>query len=160
MAFQNKVNQSQTLGFAGHIARASDSYKRVQGYVAETDITIGQFVQFGTKNGEVKQAQGVAVTGKIAGVAIFDKFSDGANDSAVVTKGNNVNVISAGSVYIETSLQATQGQAVLLKTADGTLAFDNDKAKTGYTFTGFIVAKGNDSASAGVIEITTAGAQI
>lgn len=158
MALQKKVNQSQALGFNGKIAQGTHSFFNTIGEVAGDDITIGSFVQ--TKDGKVTQATGKAITGKILGVAVFENFQDGASDGVVVTKGNNVTILNAGSVYLETSVQATQGQAVLLKTADGSLVFGDSKSKTDHTFTGFIVAKGNSSAESGVIEITTAGAQI
>lgn len=158
MALQKSVNQSQALGFNGKIAQGTHSYFNTIGVVAGDDITIGSFVQ--TSGDKVTQATGKQITGKILGVAVFGNFQDGASDSAVVAKGNNVTICNAGSVYLQTDKQATQGQAVLLKTADGTLVFDNDKAKTEHTFTGFVVAQGNSNAEAGVIVITTAGAQI
>lgn len=158
MALQKVVNSSQALGFNGKIAQGTHSYFNTIGAVAGDDIAIGSFVQ--TKDGAVTQATGKAIAGKILGVAVFENFQDGASDSAVVAKGNNVTICNAGSVYLETSLKATQGQAVLLKTTDGTLAFDDSKAKADHTFTGFVVAQGNSEAKAGVIVITTAGAQI
>ena len=158
MALQKSVNQSQALGFNGKIAQGTHSYFNTIGAVAGSDIEIGSFVQ--TKDGAVTQATGKAITGKILGVAVFENFQDGASDSAVVAKGNNVTICNAGSVYLTTSEKATQGQAVLLKTDDGTLTFDNDKAKADHTFTGFVVAQGNSEAKAGVIVITTAGATL
>ena len=158
MALQKSVNQSQALGFNGKIAQGTHSYFNTIGAVAGSDIEIGSFVQ--TSGDKVTQATGKAITGKILGVAVFENFQDGASDSAVVAKGNNVTICNAGSVYLTTSAKATQGQAVLLKTADGSLVFDSDKAKTDHTFTGFVVAQGNTNAEAGVIVITTAGATL
>lgn len=159
MALQKVVNSSQAIGFAGKVAQGTHSYFNTIGAVAGDDITIGEFVQFGDE-GVVKQANGKAISGKIAGLAVFTDFKDGAGDSSVVTKGNNVTILNAGSAFIATNLQAKQGQAVLLKTNDGSLVFDTDKAKASHTFTGFVVAKGNTSAVSGIVEITTAGAQI
>ena len=160
MALQNKVNSTQALGFAGQIAQARHSFfNTISGVVTDDNVKIGEFVQ-AVKEGEVKGANGQAITGKILGLAVFENFQNDNGDSAVVEKGNNVTILNAGSAYIATSLQAKQGQAVLLKIADGSLVFDNDKAKEDYTFTGFVVAKGNTSAESGVVEITTAMAYL
>ena len=59
-----------------------------------------------------------------------------------------------------TSEKATQGQAVVLKTADGALSFVDEIDTATHTFTGFVVAQGNSEAKAGVIVITTAGATL
>ncbi len=161
MALQNKVNSTQALGFAGQIAQARHSFfNTISGVVTDDNVKIGEFVQAGAKEGEVKGANGQAIAGKILGLAVFENFQNGNGDSAVVEKGNNVTILNAGSAYIATSLIAKQGQAVLLKTDDGSLVFDNDKAKADHTFTGFVVAKGNASAESGVVEITTAMAYL
>lgn len=160
MALQKSVNQSQALGFNGKIAQGTHSYFNTIGAVAGSDIEIGSFVQ--TKDGVVTQATatGKAITGKILGVAVFENFQDGASDSAVVAKGNNVTICNAGSVYLTTSAKATQGQAVVLKTADGALEFVDEIDTATHTFTGFVVAQGKSNAEAGVIVITTAGATL
>ena len=75
-----------------------------------------------------------------------------------VKKGENCAVLNEGSIFIETSLQAKKGQYVFLKTDDGTLAFYNTNTQSNYTYTGFRVSKGNETAARGVIEITTARA--
>ena len=158
MALQKSVNQSQALGFNGKIAQGTHSYFNTIGAVAGSDIEIGSFVQ--TKDGVVTQATGKAITGKILGVAVFENFQDGASDSAVVAKGNNVTICNAGSVYLTTDQKATQGQAVVLKTDDGALSFVDEIDTATHTFTGFVVAQGNSEAKAGVIVITTAGATL
>ena len=76
----------------------------------------------------------------------------------VMQKVNQLQYYKKGNIFIETSLQATQGQYVFLKTADGTLAFGNSATLADHTYTGFRVDIGNGSATAGVIGITSARA--
>lgn len=154
---QTKVNQSQALGFAGHIAKGAHSYFNTMSGIATDDVKVGGFVQTTDKNGEVRGTS-AGINGKILGLAIFTHFKDGAGDSDVIAKGDNVTILNAGSAYIATSLKANVGQYVLIKQADGAVVFDDSSIKEGHTFSGFVVAKGNDSAEAGIIEITTAHA--
>lgn len=155
---QNKVNATQALGVAGHIARGRSSYfNTISGVCADDKVKIGYFVQAGDNEGEVKGVDGVAVTKAILGVAVFDNFQDGSGDSALKAQGATVTILNAGSVFIETELQATANQYVGVKTTDGSLAFGDSKTISGATYTGFKVVKGNESATRGVIEISTAG---
>ena len=157
--FQKQVETAQALGVAGHIAQGRSSYfNTISGICADDKVEIGYFVQRGNKEGEFKGVKDSAVT-KVAGVAIFDNFQSANGDSAVKAKGANVTILNEGSVFIETSAIATAGQFVFVKSADGSLVFDDTNTKTDHTFTGFIVVKGNSEAKRGVIEISTAGAR-
>lgn len=157
--FQKQVETAQALGVAGHIAQGRGSYfNTISGICADDKVEVGYFVQRGTNEGEFKGVKGQAVT-KVAGVAIFDNFQSANGSSAVKEKGANVTVLNEGSVFIETTSQATAGQFVFVKSADGSLAFDDTNTKANHTATGFIVVKGNGEAKRGVIEISTAGAR-
>lgn len=157
--FQKQVETAQALGVAGHIAQGRGSYfNTISGICADDKVEVGYFVQRGDKEGEFKGVKGVAVT-KVAGVAIFDNFQSANGSSATKEKGANVTVLNEGSVFIETTSQATAGQFVFVKNDNGDLAFDNTNTKADHTFTGFIVVKGNGEAKRGVIEISTAGAR-
>ena len=158
--FQKQVETAQALGVAGHIAQGRSSYfNTISGICADDKVEIGYFVQRGNKEGEFKGVKGSAAVTKVAGVAIFDNFQSANGDSAVKAKGANVTILNEGSVFIETSATATAGQFVFVKSADGSLVFDNTNTKAEHTFTGFIVVKGNSEAKRGVIEISTAGAR-
>lgn len=164
MSFQKQVNANQALGNVGQISKAHHSFLNVIPAIAADDfVKVGSFVQStaaATNENEVVGASGKAITGSILGVVVRDslKVAGDSTPTLEVKKGENCAVLNEGSIFIETSLQAKKGQYVFLKTDDGTLAFDNTATKASHTYTGFRVSKGHDTATAGLIEITTARA--
>ena len=164
MSFQKQVNLNQALGNVGQISKAHHSFCNVIPAIAADEfVKVGSFVQSKTSptnENEVIGASGKQITGSILGVVVRDslKVAGDSTPTLEVKKGENCAVLNEGSIFIETSLQAKKGQYVFLKTDDGTLAFDNTATKASYTYTGFRVSKGNDTATAGLIEITTARA--
>lgn len=158
--FQKQVETAQALGVAGHIAQGRGSYfNTISGICADDKVEVGYFVQRGDKEGEFKGVRGATSVSKVAGVAIFDNFQSANGSSAVKAKGATVTVLNEGSVFIEVNVAAKAGQFVFIKTADGSLVFNDTTTITGGVFTGFVVVKGNSDAKRGVIEISTAGAR-
>ena len=164
MSFQKQVNLNQALGNVGQISKAYHSFCNVIPAIAADEfVKVGSFVQSktaATNENEVIGASGKAISGSILGVVVRDSLKVAGDSTATlaVKKGENCAILTEGSIFIETSLQAKKGQYVFLKDDDGTLAFDNSATKTSYTYTGFRVSKGNETAARGVIEITTARA--
>ena len=164
MSFQTQVNLNQALGNVGQISKAHHSFCNVIPAIAADEfVKVGSFVQSKTSptnENEVIGASGKQITGSILGVVVRDSLKVAGDSTATlaVKKGENCAVLNEGSIFIETSLQAKKGQYVFLKDADGTLAFDDTATKASYTYTGFRVSKGNETAARGVIEITTARA--
>lgn len=164
MSFQKQVNLNQALGNVGQISKAHHSFCNVIPAIAADEfVKVGSFVQSkaaATNENEVIGASGKAISGSILGVVVRDslKVAGDSTPTLAVKKGENCAILTEGSIFIETSLQAKKGQYVFLKTDDGTLAFDNTATKASHTYTGFRVSKGNDTATAGLIEITTARA--
>ena len=164
MSFQKQVNLNQALGNVGQISKAHHSFCNVISAIAADDfVKVGSFVQSKTSptnENEVVGASGKAISGSILGVVVRDSLKVAGDSTATlaVKKGENCAVLNEGSIFIETSLQAKKGQYVFLKTADGSLGFYNASTQSDYTYTGFRVSKGNDTATAGLIEITTARA--
>ena len=164
MSFQKQVNLNQALGNVGQISKAYHSFCNVIPAIAADEfVKVGSFVQSSstaTNENEVIGASGKAISGSILGVVVRDSLKVAGDSTATlaVKKGENCAVLNEGSIFIETSLQAKKGQYVFLKDADGTLAFDDTATKASHTYTGFRVSKGNDTATAGLIEITTARA--
>ena len=164
MSFQKQVNANQALGNVGQISKAHHSFLNVIPAIAADDfVKVGSFVQStaaATNENEVIGASGKQITGSILGVVVRDslKVAGDSTPTLEVKKGENCAILTEGSIFIETSLQAKKGQYVFLKDADGTLAFDDTATKASHTYTGFRVSKGNDTATAGIIEITTARA--
>ena len=164
MSFQKQVNLNQALGNVGQISKAHHSFCNVIPAIAADEfVKVGSFVQSkaaATNENEVIGASGKAISGSILGVVVRDSLKVTGDSTATleVKKGENCAILTEGSIFIETSLQATKGQYVFLKTDDGTLAFYNTNTQSNYTYTGFRVSKGNETAARGVIEITTARA--
>ena len=165
MSFQKQVNLNQALGNVGQISKAHHSFCNViPAIAADENVRVGSFVQSkatgATNENEVIGASGKAISGSILGVVVRDSLKVAGDSTATlaVKKGENCAVLNEGSIFIETSLQAKKGQYVFLKTADGSLGFYNASTQSDYTYTGFRVSKGQDTATAGIIEITTARA--
>ena len=164
MSFQKQVNLNQALGNVGQISKAYHSFCNViPAIAADENVKVGSFVQSKTSptnENEVIGASGKAISGSILGVVVRDSLKVAGDSTATlaVKKGENCAILTEGSIFIETSLQAKKGQYVFLKTADGSLGFYDTTTESNYTYTGFRVSKGNDTATAGLIEITTARA--
>ena len=164
MSFQKQVNLNQALGNVGQISKAHHSFCNViSAIAADENVRVGSFVQSSaaaTNENEVVGASGKAISGSILGVVVRDSLKVAGDSTATlaVKKGENCAVLNEGSIFIETSLQAKKGKYVFLKTDDGTLGFFDTNTESNYTYTGFRVSKGNETAARGVIEITTARA--
>ena len=164
MSFQKQVNANQALGNVGQISKAHHSFLNVIPAIAADEfVKVGSFVQSKTSptnENEVIGASGKQITGSILGVVVRDslKVAGDSTPTLAVKKGENCAILTEGSIFIEVNAIAKKGQYVFLKTDDGTLAFDNNATKASHTYTGFRVSKGQDTATAGIIEITTARA--
>ena len=164
MSFQKQVNLNQALGNVGQISKAHHSFCNViPAIAADENVRVGSFVQSKTSptnENEVIGASGKAISGSILGVVVRDSLKVAGDSTATlaVKKGENCAILTEGSIFIEVNAIAKKGQYVFLKTADGSLGFYNASTQNDYTYTGFRVSKGNDTATAGIIEITTARA--
>lgn len=164
MSFQTQVKASQALGNVGQISKAHHSFLNVIPAIAADDfVKVGSFVQSSstaTNENEVVGASGKQITGSILGVVVRDslKVTGDSTPTLEVKKGENCAILTEGSIFIEVNVIAKKGQYVFLKTADGSLGFYNASTQNDYTYTGFRVSKGHDTATAGLIEITTARA--
>ena len=164
MSFQKQVNASQALGNVGQISKAHHSFCNVISAIAADEfVKVGSFVQStasATNENEVIGASGKAITGSILGVVVRDSLKVAADSTPTlaVKKGENCAILTEGSIFIEVNVEAKKGKYVMLQTTDGALGFYDSSTQSGYTYTGFRVSKGNDTATAGLIEITTARA--
>lgn len=164
MAFQKQVNKTQALGSAGQISKAFHNYcNTFSAVTTDENVCVGCFVQAGANDGEVKGASGQAITTKILGVVVKDKYISSCGTEAVhiYRQGDNVTILNAGNTFIEVEAQAKVGQYVHLSKDAGALSFDDEIDKGGTkVYTGFRVSKGNQAPydTDGIIEITTANA--
>ena len=164
MSFQKQVNANQALGNVGQISKAHHSFLNVIPAIAADDfVKVGSFVQStaaATNENEVIGASGKAISGSILGVVVRDSLKVAGDSTATlaVKKGENCAVLTEGSIFIEVNVEAKKGKYVMLQTTDGALGFYDSSTQSGYTYTGFRVSKGNETAARGVIEITTARA--
>lgn len=155
--FQNTIQTTYALGSAGQVT--SPYYNITEAIAAGDDVCVGCFVQ--TKTGatnelEVIGASGVAISGKILGVVVKNKYisSDGVAAKNTYKKGDGVSVLNSGSIIIETETAATKGQYVFLKDDNGALIFNDANTLADHTYTGFRVSRG--ATGGGIIEISTA----
>ena len=163
MGFQKKVNSTQALGSAGRISKAIHSYLNTfQAIAGDDKVSVGCFVQKGTKEGEVIGTTGVAVNSKVLGVVVKDHYLSSESETITYKAGDNVTILNAGNIFIEAKSEAKIGQYIHIAKTDGTLSFDETIDTTGSTkvYTGFRVSKGNQApyTTDGIIEITTANA--
>ena len=165
MSFQKQVNLKQALGNVGQISKAHHSFCNViPAIAADENVSVGSFVQSkatgATNENEVIGASGKAISGSILGVVVRDslKVAGDSTPTLAVKKGENCAILTEGSIFIEVNVQAKKGKYVFLKTADGSLGFFDTNTESNYTYTGFRVSKGHETATAGLIEITTARA--
>ena len=164
MSFQKQVNLNQALGNVGQISKAHHSFCNVIPAIAADEfVKVGSFVQSktaATNENEVIGASGKAISGSILGVVVRDslKVAGDSTPTLEVKKGENCAILTEGSIFIEVNVEAKKGKYVMLQTTDGALGFYDSSTQSGYTYTGFRVSKGNETAARGVIEITTARA--
>ena len=163
MGFQKKVNSTQALGSAGRISKAIHSYLNTfQAIAGDDKVSVGCFVQKGAKEGEVIGTTGVAVNSKVLGVVVKDHYLSSESETITYKAGDNVTILNAGNIFIETDKEAKIGQYIHLNKTNGALSFDDAIDTSGSTkvYTGFRVSKGNQApyTTDGIIEITTANA--
>ena len=164
MSFQKQVTASQALGNVGQISKAYHSFCNVIPAIAADEfVKVGSFVQSkaaATNENEVIGASGKAISGSILGVVVRDslKVAGDSTPTLEVKKGENCAILTEGSIFIEVNVEAKKGKYVMLQTTDGALGFYDSSTQSGYTYTGFRVSKGNETAARGIIEITTARA--
>ena len=157
------MSAAQALGNAGQIAKGYHSYCNIIDYVANDDISVGEFAQSVANNdNEAKSTAGKQVTGSILGVVVKDhlKAVESAEPSSVINAGEPLQIINIGSVFIETKEIASVGDYVIMDKASGRVYFSHTRPKGASTIdTGWRVFIGNDYAERGIVGITTSNAK-
>lgn len=164
MAFQSEVNSNiQALGNAGQIAKGYHSYCNVVDYVAGDNISVGEFAQSSTTNdNEVLSTANKTITGSIVGVVVRDSLKNAeVNEASLeLQAGSYLQVINAGSVFIETKEIASVGDYVIMDKTSGRVYFSATRPSSNSTInTGWRVFIGNDYAERGIVGITTSNAK-
>ena len=164
MSFQSEVNSNiQALGNAGQIAKGYHSYCNIIDYVANDNISVGEFAQSVANNdNEAKSTAGKQVTGSILGVVVKDRLKavESAEPSSIINAGEPLQIINIGSVFIETKEIASVGDYVIMDKASGRVYFSPTRPKGASTIdTGWRVFIGNDYAERGIVGITTSNAK-
>lgn len=153
----------QALGNTGQIAKGYHSFCNVIDYVANDDISVGEFAQSVTNNdNEAKSTAGKQVTGSILGVVVKDRLKavESAEPSSVINAGEPLQIINIGSVFIETKEIASVGDYVIMDKTSGRVYFSPTRPKGASTIdTGWRVFIGNDYAERGIVGITTSNAK-
>lgn len=153
MAFQNEVRATQALGVAGEPSKAMHSYYNTfAGLASDDTIKFGGFV-FQSTDANAKEFEVVGANGgKVLGVCVRDKAFYGCQEGQTIPKGQPITICNRGNVYVETEAIAKRGQSVEVA-ADGTISFAD---AAGANASGWFVVVGNNTATRGIIEISTA----
>ena len=164
MSFQSEVNSNiQALGNAGQIAKGYHSFCNVVDYVAGNNISVGEFAQSSTTNdNEVLSTANKTITGSIVGVVVRDSLKNAEINEASLElqAGSYLQVINAGSVFIETKEIASVGDYVIMDKTSGRVYFSPVRPSSNSTIdTGWRVFIGNDYAERGIVGITTSNAK-
>ena len=164
MAFQSEVNSNiQALGNAGQIAKGYHSFCNIVDYVAGDNISVGKFAQSSTTNdNEVLSTANKTITGSIVGVVVRDSLKNAeVNEASLeLQAGSYLQVINAGSVFIETKEIASVGDYVIMDKTSGRVYFSATRPSSNSTInTGWRVFIGNDYAERGIVGITTSNAK-
>ena len=164
MSFQSEVNSNiQALGNAGQIAKGYHSFCNVVDYVAGNNISVGEFAQSSTTNdNEVLSTANKTITGSIVGVVVRDSLKNAEINEASLElqAGSYLQVIDAGSVFIETKEIASVGDYVIMDKTSGRVYFSPTRPMGASTIdTGWRVFIGNDYAERGIVGITTSNAK-
>ena len=164
MSFQSEVNSKiQALGNAGQIAKGYHSFCNVVDYVAGNNISVGEFAQSSTTNdNEVLSTANKTITGSIVGVVVRDSLKNAeVNEASLeLQAGSYLQVIDAGSVFIETKEIASVGDYVIMDKTSGRVYFSATRPSSNSTInTGWRVFIGNDYAERGIVGITTSNAK-
>ena len=153
----------QALGNAGQIVKGYHSYCNVVDYVAGDNISVGEFAQSSTTNdNEVLSTANKTITGSIVGVVVRDSLKNTeVNEASLeLQAGSYLQVINAGSVFIETKEIASVGDYVIMDKTSGRVYFNPTRPKGASTIdTGWRVFIGNDYAERGIVGITTSNAK-
>lgn len=164
MIFQSEVNSKiQALGNAGQIAKGYHSFCNIVDYVAGDNINVGEFAQSSTTNdNEVLSTANKTITGSIVGVVVRDSLKNAeVNEASLeLQAGSYLQVINAGSVFIETKEIASVGDYVIMDKTSGRVYFSAIRPSSNSTInTGWRVFIGNDYAERGIVGITTSNAK-
>ena len=164
MSFQSEVNSNiQALGNAGQIAKGYHSFCNIVDYVAGENISVGEFAQSSTTNdNEVLSTANKTITGSIVGVVVRDSLKNTeVNEASLeLQAGSYLQVINAGSVFIETKEIASVGDYVIMDKTSGRVYFSATRPSSNSTInTGWRVFIGNDYAERGIVGITTSNAK-
>lgn len=131
--------------------------------VTDANVFAGGFVQLASETNDnnttqVKGATGQPIIGKVIGIALFEykPTCDIESNNAKFVIGDNVSILTTGSVFIEFKQTCKIGQYLVIKTDDGTLAVSNTGTEANYTNTGWKVLKTASTAGNNIIEITKA----
>lgn len=103
----------------------------------------------------IEACEGNPVIGRVLGLCIFHNLHASDTQGVGFKKGNTATIMRQGAAFIETDQQCNEGDYVFVSRNDGTLAFDSERNKDGYAYTGFGVLKGNKTAELNIIEIGT-----
>lgn len=121
MALQSVINTEFSVGVAGDPVNPTEVVYTAINPVAETDITVGNFVFKGTDPLAQIKAGGSAVAGFAVRVQTYPNYTITSSGSLVAPAGEGISVAVKGYFYAVASTTATAGQAVFANTTTGAI---------------------------------------
>lgn len=119
MALQKTVGLEYAAGVAGDPVNVTDVVMTAVNPIAETDITVGNFVFPGTDPLKQVKAGGEGVVGLAMRVQGYPNYEITSEGSLVAPKGAGVAVAVRGYFYVKTATGATVGQGVFANKTTG-----------------------------------------
>lgn len=144
MALQSTVNIDYSVGVAGDPVNVTDIVFTAVNPVAETDVTVGNFVFAGTDPlNQCKASGSGAPVGFAMRVQAYPNYDITSAGSLVAKAGEAISVAVKGYFYAVATTTATAGQAVFASTTNGSIKTGTSGSSvSGHVETNFKVLKG------------------
>lgn len=149
MGFPNKINYNWTNGFPGGIASANPRRSAIPGDLGfragAAGVAVGVFAWVQADGATVLNApqKGEAPTGLVLRdqTALITAYL--AESTMTLPSGFNVQLMTGGDYFAQSSTTATPGQAVFASTSNGSISTGAPgSAPSGTVATGFVVTRG------------------
>lgn len=121
MALQKTVNTEYSVGVAGDPVNPTEIVMTAVNPLAESDVTVGNFVFAGTDPLTQVKSSGSSVSGFAMRVQSYPNYTITSSGSLVAPAGEGIAVAVKGYFYAVSATAATVGQAVFAVTTDGSI---------------------------------------
>lgn len=121
MALQSVINTEYSVGIAGDPVNPTEVVYTAINPIAETDVTVGNFVFKGTDPLSQVKNTGSTVAGLAVRVQTYPNYTITSAGSLVAPAGEGISIAVKGYFYAKSATVATAGQAIFASTTDGSI---------------------------------------